>query len=116
MWVMKWSPEACRGAAQYVRRALHQPVGNDIDVAAPPVLEIGAANEPVEGAHRRAAVDLVVDALVQVAVERDADRVCEVPPEHQRHPMLGIALGALDLARTPAARVVLARVLPDVVE
>ena len=93
------------------RGALEQ-VQGDLDDGAVGRARRGTIPRPsVEGAHRRAAPDLVVGAAVRVAVDRPAAGLAEVPAEHQRHLVLRVALGAGDLGRV-ALRARSARVSP----
>src|SRR5690606_30799376 len=64
------------------------------------------------GAHRRAAPDLVVHAARRLARDGPFAREAEVPAEDERHAMLRIALGALDLPRIALGEEG-ARALPD---
>ena len=75
-------------------------------------LEERPADPLVERRHRRAAPDLVVDRPRRLARVRPVRRLAEVPAEDQRHLVLGVALGPLDLRRVALAEVV-ARLLPD---
>src|SRR5262245_35254892 len=61
-----------------------------------------AAGPLVEGGHRRAAPDLVVDGPRRLPGVGPVRREAEVPAEDQRHLVLGVAPGQLDLRRVAA--------------
>src|SRR5690606_31419955 len=100
------------GPGQYVRRAGHQQVGDGVDVAPPPGFEGGALDQPVEGAHGGAAVDLVVGGVVLGAVEGGPGRRGEVPAEDEGHPAPRVVCGVVGDLRAPGVPVVPYDVLP----
>ena len=75
----------------------------------------GAGGPFVEGAHGRAAPDLVIDLAGRVAVLCPVGRLSQVPAEDQGHAVLRVALGPLDLARV-ALQEIGAGFLPDILK
>src|SRR6266511_2590928 len=106
---------ARHGAVEQLGGAGHQQLGDRVHVPGPPRLQRGTGDDPVERAHRRAAVDLVVDLLAGCAGQGRPGRFREVPPEHQGHPDLRATLRPLDVLAAVLAQV-LARLVPHLRE
>ena len=58
----------------------------------------------VEGSHRRATPDLVVQDPVTIALERPTARLPEIPFKDPRHLVPGILFGAFDFFGPPVGR------------
>src|SRR6185436_4522838 len=101
--------------AQLRRGAMNQSFGDYHHAAVLGLLEMRAARPFVEGSHRRAAPDLVIHHARGLACIRPARTQSEVAAEHQRHPVLRIALRALHLPRI-ARQKILPRPAPALVD
>src|SRR5690606_20355657 len=93
----------------------HDELGDRVHVAGPPGLERRALHYLIERAHRRAAMNLIVDLMIFVASQGETGRVAEIPLEGQRHALLGVTLSLGEVARA-LAREVASGLFPDLFE